>query len=180
MSFPGMAFPGAGNTAGLDPDKLKEQQMISGMHMAMESCVGKSAMSGVMGFGLGGVFGLFMSSMRYDTPMTAQGNEIAKLPVRDQLRQGFREMGRASWSSARNFGKVGLLYSGIECGIEGYRGKNEMANPVVAGCLTGGILAKNGGPQAVAVGCVGFAAFSAAIEYYMHMPSDDPSRDPIT
>ncbi|KAF2153174.1 putative mitochondrial import inner membrane translocase subunit [Myriangium duriaei CBS 260.36] len=178
MSFPGM-IPGQG-TAGLDPEKLKEQQMIKMMHMAMESCVGKSIMSGVMGFGLGGVFGLFMSSMRYDTSMTTQSIEISKLPMKEQLRQGFKDMGKASWSSARNFGKVGLLYSGIECGIEGYRGKNEMANPIVAGCATGAILAKGGGPQAMAVGCGGFAAFSAAIEYYMHMPSDDPSRDPIS
>ena len=40
------------------------------MQAAMESCPGKLVMSGVMGFGLGGVFGLFMSSMRYDTPMS--------------------------------------------------------------------------------------------------------------
>lgn len=31
---------------------------------AAESCAGKTAMSGVMGFALGGAFGLFMSSVR--------------------------------------------------------------------------------------------------------------------
>lgn len=30
----------------------------------MESCLGKSVISGVMGFGMGGVFGLFMASVR--------------------------------------------------------------------------------------------------------------------
>ena len=30
----------------------------------MESCVGKAIVSGVMGFALGGAFGLFMSSVR--------------------------------------------------------------------------------------------------------------------
>ncbi len=34
------------------------------MQQAMESCVGKSVLSGVMGFGMGGVFGLFMASVR--------------------------------------------------------------------------------------------------------------------
>jgi len=57
--------------------------------------------------------------MRYDTPMSTQSASISTLPMREQLRQGFKEMGRASWSSARNFGKIGLLFSGIECGIEG-------------------------------------------------------------
>lgn len=32
---------------------------------AMESCVGKSVMSGVMGFGMGGLFGMFMASVRH-------------------------------------------------------------------------------------------------------------------
>ena len=30
----------------------------------MESCLGKSVMSGVMGFGMGGLFGIFMASVR--------------------------------------------------------------------------------------------------------------------
>lgn len=30
----------------------------------MESCMGKSVMSGVMGFGMGGIFGMFMASVR--------------------------------------------------------------------------------------------------------------------
>lgn len=30
----------------------------------MESCLGKSVMSGVMGFGMGGLFGMFMASVR--------------------------------------------------------------------------------------------------------------------
>ena len=33
------------------------------MSIAMESCIGKSVMSGVAGFALGGAFGLFMSSV---------------------------------------------------------------------------------------------------------------------
>ena len=47
-----------------------------------------------------------------------------------------------------------------------------MKNGIAAGCLTGGFLARSGGPAAVGVGCAGFAAFSAAIDYYMRMPSD--------
>lgn len=53
-----------------------------------------------------------------------------------------------------------------------YRGKNDLTNGVAAGCITGGILGAKAGPQAAAVGCGGFAAFSAAIDYYMRMPGD--------
>lgn len=34
------------------------------MQMGMESCVGKTVMAGVMGGGLGAMFGLFMASVR--------------------------------------------------------------------------------------------------------------------
>ena len=42
----------------------QEAQMVRAMQVGMESCVGKAALSGVMGFALGGAFGLFMSSVR--------------------------------------------------------------------------------------------------------------------
>jgi hypothetical protein len=35
------------------------------MENAMNNCVVKGALSGVMGFGMGGLFGLFMASVRY-------------------------------------------------------------------------------------------------------------------
>ena len=41
------------------------------MQAAMESCPVKTVIAGGMGFGLGGMFGIFMSSMRYDTPLSS-------------------------------------------------------------------------------------------------------------
>lgn len=217
----------------------QEQQMVKAMQMGMESCLGKTVMAGVMGGGLGAMFGLFMASMRYDTPMsqplpvnaappaagakpsptaaastststtstltaakpslqtstatpaavsassassaTATLNPTATvpltdLPLRQQLRAGLRDMYRSSLSSGKNFAKVGAIFSGTECAIEGLRAKNDLYNGVAGGCLTGGILARNAGPQAVAVGCAGFAVFSAAIDAYMRMPEDERSR----
>ena len=98
---------------------------------------------------------------------------LSSLPLRRQLAIGFRDMGSRSWSTAKNFGMVGLMFSGIECGIEGFRARNDLANGVAAGCLTGGILARNGGPTAVAGGCAAFAAFSAAIDAWMRSPKED-------
>lgn len=117
--------------------------------------------------------------MSYDTPFGSPiqgpnaGTPISAMPLRQQLKIGFKDMGTRSFSMAKNFGKVGALFAGIECGIEGLRAKNDITNGVAAGCLTGGLLAKNAGPQAVAGGCVAFAAFSAAIDAYMRQPSDE-------
>ncbi len=47
-----------------------------------------------------------------------------------------------------------------------------MANGIAAGCITGGVLGGKAGPQAAAIGCAGFAAFSTAIEYWLRMPSE--------
>ena len=131
------------------------------MQAGMESCPVKTVISGTMGFALGGAFGLFMASvspenpfasnlqhhlthtpisqMSYDSPLTPQGRAIADLPWREQVRSGFKDMGKRSFSSAKNFGIVGALYSGTECCIEGLRAKNDLTNSVAAGCLTGGI-----------------------------------------
>lgn len=117
--------------------------------------------------------------MSYDTPFHTPGaagaapKPIADLPMREQLKVGFKDMGSRSYSTAKNFGKVGLMFSGIECGIEGLRAKNDLANGAAAGCLTGGILARSGGPTAVAGGCAAFAAFSTAIDVWMRQPKED-------
>jgi mitochondrial import inner membrane translocase subunit TIM22 len=110
--------------------------------------------------------------MQYDTPLTPQGQAITSLPLKEQLRKGFKDMGSRSFSSAKNFGKVGAIFAGTECCIEGLRAKNDLSNGVIAGCITGGVLAAPAGPQAAAVGCAGFAAFSAAIDYYMRLPKE--------
>lgn len=153
------------------------------MQAAMESCPSKLAIAGVMGFGLGGMFGVFMASMRYDTPLSSGlpggVGTVSDLPVREQLRIGFKDMGRSAFSSAKNFGYIGALFAGSECVIEGFRAKNDLYNGAAAGCFTGAFLAKNAGPQAAAVGCAGFAAFSTAIDMYMRSESDDRAADPI-
>ncbi|KAL1876597.1 hypothetical protein VTK73DRAFT_9261 [Phialemonium thermophilum] len=226
MNFPGGGSPGVSQYDPNDPN-------VKWLSNMMESCYAKTVMSGVAGFGLGGMFGMFMASMAYDTPFqnvpattatagktaTTSGTTttsvkaaadslpsvarpagsatataasataasataaassaattttpLSSLPLRRQLAVGFKDMGSRSYSTAKNFGAVGALFSGIECGIEGLRAKNDLANGVAAGCLTGAILARNAGPQAAAVGCAGFAAFSAAIDAWMRMPKDE-------
>ncbi|KAJ4293637.1 Mitochondrial import inner membrane translocase subunit tim22 [Kalmusia sp. IMI 367209] len=207
--------PGINPNAGMSD---QEQQMVKMMQASMESCVGKTVMAGVMGGGLGAMFGLFMSSqlrlqhlqrppphpqllqtrppplplqtharpsssiathptLAGQTVSTPAGNiPLTDLPLRQQLKHGLRDMYRSSISSGKNFAKVGAIFSGTECAIEGLRAKNDLWNGVAGGCITGGVLARGAGPQAAAVGCAGFAAFSAAIDAYMRMPEDERSR----
>lgn len=116
--------------------------------------------------------------MSYDVPMgnNAAGH-ISNLPFKEQVRLQFSDMGKRAWSSAKNFGYIGMIYAGVECGVESLRAKNDIYNGVAAGCITGGGLAYKSGPQAAAIGCAGFAAFSTAIDLYMKMDSGKPPSD---
>lgn len=96
-----------------------------------------------------------------------------KLPMREQLKIGFKDMGSRSWSMGKNFAYIGGIYTAVECSIEGLRAKNDLTNHVAAGCITGAYLGRNAGPQAALTGCVGFAAFSTAIEAWMRMPGEE-------
>ncbi|CCD26550.1 translocation channel protein TIM22 NDAI_0H03770 [Naumovozyma dairenensis CBS 421] len=165
----------------LTPDEQGErgaQMMVN----FMTSCPGKSIISGVTGFALGGVLGLFMASMAYDTPLhtplaggvTANVQQMADLPLKQQVKLQFADMGKRSYSSAKNFGYIGMIYAGVECVVESLRAKNDIYNGVTAGCITGGGLAYKSGPQAALMGCGGFALFSAAIDMYMKSEDGRP------
>lgn len=69
---------------------------------------------------------------------------------------------------AKSFAYIGGMYATVECAVEGYRGKHDIKNHVLTGCVTGAGLAYNQGPLAIAGGCLGFAAFGIVIEQVMH------------
>ncbi|EEB06597.1 TIM22 inner membrane protein import complex subunit Tim22 [Schizosaccharomyces japonicus yFS275] len=171
MSLPGLMPNGLNqpqpNAASLtDEEKAAIQQakIVRVIGRMTESCVFKSAMSGVMGFGLGGIFGLFMSSL----DIQSTSHEIYQKAFKEQIRIQFKDMTRRSISTGKNFGLVGLVYSGAECCFESYRAKTDMYNAIGAGFVTGGALAMRAGPKAAFTGGLGFAAFSFVIEKYMH------------
>jgi len=125
----------------------------------LENCVTKSILSAVMGgcfgFIFGGVFGF--------NNVTA---EEAARPFVRQILDGVKLMMSNGWSMGKNFAVVGAVFSGTECAIEQYRGKNDMWNSLSAGCITGSAFAIRVGPKAMMLGCAGFAAFSYAIDYF--------------
>ena len=133
------------------------------MNSIIESCPAKSILSTGAGFAMGGLFGMFMSSV--DTSSSL--DKYNEMTTRQQIRYTLKDMGSKSFSTAKQFAVVGGIFAGTECIIETYRAKNDIWNGVSSGCITGSILARSAGPQAMALGCAGFAAFSAAIDYYL-------------
>ncbi|KAI0090716.1 mitochondrial import inner membrane translocase subunit TIM22 [Irpex rosettiformis] len=141
---------------------MQAKQYQNWMQMGMESCAAKTIIAGVGGLAIGAFFSLMSSSFAYEDPLMR-----ASLTRTQKASEIFKEMGRGMWRSGKGFGKVGALFAGIECVIESYRAKNDMVNPVAAGFVAGGILARNAGPRAVLGGGVAFAAFSGAIDLFL-------------
>ncbi|KAI0343691.1 mitochondrial import inner membrane translocase subunit TIM22 [Trametopsis cervina] len=138
------------------------------MQMGMESCVAKTAIAGVGGLAIGAFFSLMSSSFAYEDPLMRQN-----LSTTQKASEIFKEMGRGMWRSGKGFGKVGAMFAGIECVIESYRARNDMVNPVAAGFVAGGVLARNAGPRAAFGGGIAFAAFSAAIDLFLRRETAD-------
>ncbi|KAH8994423.1 mitochondrial import inner membrane translocase subunit TIM22 [Lactarius akahatsu] len=139
------------------------------MTAAMESCLAKTTIAGVGGFAIGGFFSMMSTSFAYEDPLLRQNLGTTQKTV-----EIFKDMGRGMWRSGKGFAKVGALFAGIECVIESYRARNDMVNPVAAGFVAGGILARNSGPTGVLGGGLAFAAFSAAIDLFLRRePADD-------
>ncbi|KAK0079137.1 hypothetical protein PV325_001689 [Microctonus aethiopoides] len=112
---------------------------------AMESCVFKSVMSCVLGFGLGAAIGLFSASV---------GTNVTSVEKPQTARETFREIKNTTISHGKSFAA--------------YRGQTDWKNGTYAGGLTGAIIGLRAGIKASIVGAAGFAAFSTAIDYYLH------------
>jgi len=119
-----------------EADRLQLQEMAKWGKMAsgaMESCPVKCVLSGGAGFVLGGFFSLLSSSFAIDDPLrrsTLQSTQMAnaklglpnhtpELTTSQQTKEFFKETGKGMYRSGKGFGKVGALYAGIECCIEG-------------------------------------------------------------
>ncbi|KAK4534740.1 hypothetical protein CDCA_CDCA02G0765 [Cyanidium caldarium] len=162
---PGMpAYPPHLQTPPVHPAEVWAQTMT-------ESCAFKAAMAAVAGGGLGVAMGLFIGgfSLELDRAVEAQA------PWRQQLRMYGRALGAQIRSYSKSFALWGSTYTIVECGVEKYRARHDLWNSPVAGCATGAVLASQ--PRVrmdarnrlkqMAVGCVGMALFSTAIDYWL-------------
>ena len=133
------------------------------------SCGGKAAI-GVFGGGVMGLLmGVFLGAMSDATPPVTviAGKEVPQAPLKEQMRVTMRATAEKSIYWCKNFAFITGVFGGSECLVEKFRGKHDMWNSVASGCITGAALQAKSGPQAAAIGCGGFAAFSIVIDSVM-------------
>jgi len=152
--YPNVLVP---QSAGPTRVQAREELLMS---KVIESCPFKAGMSFAVGGALGAFLGLFSSSV---APHQTERVMTAKETLLD--------MRKTIVSHAKNFAVIGLLFAGIECTVESYRGKSDMKNAIYSGFITGGALGLRAGPMGAVYGGCGFAAFSMAIDYFMHESS---------
>jgi import inner membrane translocase subunit TIM22 len=130
------------------------------MQSVIESCPFKGTMSFVVGGALGAFLGLFQSSVAPQHTAVAMSTKETLIDMRNSIT-----------GSAKNFAVIGLMFASTECMIESYRGKTDYKNAMGSGFVTGGLLGYRAGPMGAVYGGCGFAAFSLAIDYFMHHSS---------
>ena len=137
-----------------------------------QNCLFKSFTSGVVGYGLGSVIGIFMYSTRTNaieaqfSSAAGAGADLSRTEWRG-WRQEVRDIGRECHRTGRNFGIIGACFLGTECLISTIRGKEDIKTPVLAGFLVGATGGLRAGFGPALMGGAGFAIFSYAIEQFI-------------
>ena len=67
----------------------------------------------------------------------------------------------------RQFAFITGVFGGTECLVEKFWGEKDVWNAAMGGCVTGAAMSSKQGPQAMAFGCGGFAAFSLVADQVM-------------
>ncbi|KAL3793427.1 hypothetical protein ACHAWO_012604 [Cyclotella atomus] len=134
-----------------------------------ESCGSKAAIGVIGGGVMGLVMGVFMGALTDMTPPVTiiDGKEVPQAPLKEQMRTTLRATAEKSMYWCRQFAFITGVFGGSECLVEKYRGKHDVWNAVVSGCVTGAAMQAKQGPQASALGCGGFAVFSLVIDSIM-------------
>ncbi|KAG9411580.1 hypothetical protein AC1031_017214 [Aphanomyces cochlioides] len=135
-----------------------------------ETCVSKVILSGAVGYTLGVAMGGLLSSYEaIAPPIPVPGQRVLpKVPFREQMQMSRRLIAEKSRSWGRNFLIFSAMTSGLECLVSKGRGRHDTTSVALAGCATGATLAMGQGPAVQCGSCVLLAAFSAAMEQFMH------------
>lgn len=134
-----------------------------------ESCFTKTAFSGVAGFGFGAFWGLFTAAMDVGQPLHPGLDPFDKPQYtnKQKILEFYKQTATKTWFMAKTFAGVGMIFSAVECTVEKVRGRHDLYNPLISGCITGGALGVRAGWKAGALGCGGFAAFSTLMDYFL-------------
>lgn len=146
------------------------EEMAPDFGWITNSCAGKAVIGTLGGAAAGLVMGVFLGAMSDMTPPVTvlNGKEVPQAPLREQMRTTLRATGEKSLYWARNFAFITGVFGASDCLVEKFRGKHDVWNEVLSGCITGAAMQAKQGPQAAAIGCGGFAVFSLVIDKVMH------------
>ena len=133
------------------------------------SCSGKAVIGVIGGGAMGLLMGVFLGAMSDATPPVTLvgGKDVPQPPLREQVKVTMRATAEKSRYWCRQFAFITGVFGGTDCLVEKFRGKHDLWNSVASGCITGAALQAKQGPQAAAIGCGGFAAFSFVIDKVM-------------
>ncbi|KAF6168553.1 hypothetical protein GIB67_005165 [Kingdonia uniflora] len=120
----------------VEPLRLPSMEEIRGQDI-WNNCAVRSVVSGVMGGGIGVMMGLFLGA--FDNSVMQE-----EMSAKQQFIYQAKQMGRRSYSSAKTFAIMGLIFSAAECVVEKARAKHDTTNSAIAGCVTGGALSAKG------------------------------------
>ena len=134
-----------------------------------ESCGSKAAIGVIGGGVMGLLMGVFMGALTDMSPPITMinGKDVPQAPLAEQARTTLRATADKSLYWCKQFAFITGVFGGTECLVEKYRGKHDVWNSVLSGCVTGAAMQAKAGPQASAIGCGGFAAFSLVIDSVM-------------
>mmetsp|Transcript_27847 Transcript_27847/g.42999 ORF Transcript_27847/g.42999 Transcript_27847/m.42999 type:complete len:272 (-) Transcript_27847:110-925(-) len=151
------------------PSNSSPSELPPNFDWLSESCGGKAAIGIIGGGVMGLLMGVFMGALTDMTPPVTiiEGKEVPQAPLKEQVRTTLRATADKSLYWCRQFAFITGVFGGSECLVEKYRGKHDVWNAVVSGCVTGAAMQAKQGPQASAVGCGGFAVFSLVIDSVM-------------
>lgn len=144
-----------------DPMALRDRLTMDPAGTLLEFPIMRSLMSGVAGSLLGFFLGIFINS----GPVMGMHNpQLESMSTWEQVKVHYKDMYRSSLRTAKNFGLIGAIFSFVESNIQRSRASEDRFNGIYAGCCTGALIAWRAGPGAMAMGCGGFAVFSALME----------------
>lgn len=83
---------------------------------------------------------------------TALDDKFLRLTVKEQATITFKEMSKKALGSAKTFGVLSAVFVSTECITESIRGKEDSYNALISGCVTGAIVSRSAGLQAMALG----------------------------
>eukprot|EP00667_Euglena_gracilis_P026103 EG_transcript_31130 len=137
------------------------------MQRITNSCAIRSIAGAGLGYGMGIVFPMVMFAFGGGMGM---GDTTVGVSARTHWKAYKVDVVRAvkqARHGAGGWAMIGFLFGGLELAVEKRRARHDIWNPTLTGFVVGAVQARKGGPLMSFGAGAGFAAFSAAMFWFM-------------